>query len=59
LTYTTVDNSETMRSQAQAVDDAMCHSTQLIDALQDADAPEDIISRAESLQQDIQPSELE
>jgi hypothetical protein len=48
-----------MRSEAQAVDDAMYHSAQLIDALQDADAPEDIISRAESLQQDIQPPELE
>lgn len=48
-----------MRSQAQAVDDAMYHSAQLIDALQDSGAPEDIISRAESLQHDIQPAELE
>lgn len=42
-----------MRSQEQATDDAQYHVAQLVDALQDADAPAPLIDRAEGLQSDV------
>jgi len=42
-----------MRSQIEAADDAKYCATQLITALQDADAPEELIDKAEELQSEV------
>jgi hypothetical protein len=42
-----------MRSQEQARSDAAYHATQLVDALQDADVPTDVIDDAESVQRRV------
>lgn len=48
-----------MRDQETAVRDAREHATELIDALQDADAPGDVIADAEALYAQVQVSAIE
>ena len=42
-----------MRSQAEARSDALTAAVELIDALQDADAPDDLIQQAEEHHSDV------
>lgn len=42
-----------MRTQEEATQCAEYHAVQLVDALQDADAPDSILDRAEELQSEV------
>lgn len=48
-----------MRSQAEAWNDSLEHATELVDALQDADAPPRIIEGAQALHRDINKNATE
>lgn len=60
MTYTIADtqpkHNTNMRSQDEAADDAAYFAARMIDSLQTADAPEDLIDEAEDVQ--VQVSEL-